>query len=89
MQTINPKTPKWWGQSMTIWGAMITAAAAVLPTLGPIVGIDLSATMVREIGDQVLSVVQAVTALIGTGMTIYGRQRAAQPLMRRAITLKL
>ncbi len=88
MQKNDSQKPKWWGQSMTIWGAMITAAAAVLPTLGPIVGLDLNAAVVREIGDQVLSVAQAMTALIGTAMTIYGRQRAIQPLMRRAFTLK-
>ncbi|MCH9806774.1 MAG: TIGR02594 family protein [Alphaproteobacteria bacterium] len=89
MQNVEDSKPKWWGESMTIWGALITAAAAVLPTLGPIVGLDINATMIRDLGDQVLSVAQAVAGLIGTAMTIYGRSRAIQPLMRRDITVKL
>ena len=89
MTTINQQTSKWRGESMTIWGALITAAAAVLPTIGPIVGLDLDAAMVRVLGDQVLTVAQALTALFGTTLTIYGRARAALPLARRSITLKL
>lgn len=89
MTTQEQGDAKWWGQSMTIWGAMITAAAAVLPTLGPVIGLDITAAMVRELGEQVLNVVQAVTVLIGTMLTIYGRSRAALPLSRRSVTLKL
>jgi uncharacterized protein (TIGR02594 family) len=80
---------KWWGQSMTIWGAVITAAATLIPSLGPILGLDITAAMVREIGDEVLTVVQAVTALFGTLLTIYGRARAVLPLSRRSIMLKI
>ena len=89
MTDVAEQKSKWWGESMTIWGAFITAAAAVVPALGPIVGIEITGSMVREIGDQVVGVAQAVTALIGTAMTIYGRARAQHPLMRRDITLKL
>lgn len=89
MTTKQQQTSKWWGESMTIWGALITAAAAVLPALGPALGLELDAAMVRHLGEQILSVVQALTALFGTALTIYGRSRAAQPLMRRDITLKL
>lgn len=82
--TTPPATPptqaKWWGQSMTLWGVLITTASTVVPALGPLVGIDISAEMVREIGSQGLQVAQAVGGLAGTLMTVFGRIRAAAPL---------
>ncbi|KUO61797.1 MAG: hypothetical protein APF80_00085 [Alphaproteobacteria bacterium BRH_c36] len=89
MTTTEQGASKWWGQSMTIWGALITAAAAVLPSVGPIIGLDVNAAMVREFGDQVLTASQALIALAGTALTIYGRTRAVLPLARRVINLKL
>lgn len=74
---------KWWGESLTIWGALITAATTVLPLLGPILGLDLTPELVREAGDRAVAVVQALSALAGTLMTIWGRSRAAAPLGRR------
>src|SRR5690606_41422167 len=55
-----------WGQSMTIWGVLISAAASVLPVLAPVLGLELTAELVRQVGDEVLQVGQAVTALVGT-----------------------
>ncbi|MEQ8825485.1 MAG: TIGR02594 family protein [Filomicrobium sp.] len=81
--------PKWWGESLTIWGALMTAAVTVLPILGRIFGLDLSADIVRELGDQIVAVGQAVVALVGTILTIYGRARAVQPIGRRDVVLKL
>lgn len=71
---------KWWGQSMTIWGALITAAATVLPTFGPLVGLDVSSDQVHQVGEEVIDVGHAIVGLIGTFMTIYGRARADRPL---------
>ena len=34
--------PKWWGQSITIWGTVITGLSTVLPALGPAFGIDIT-----------------------------------------------
>jgi uncharacterized protein (TIGR02594 family) len=84
-----PQPSKWWGDSMTIWGAFITAAAVVLPTLGPLIGLEINAAMVRELGEHFVTLAQAVVALFGTAVTIYGRARADQPLSRRSLTLKL
>jgi len=81
--------PKWWGQSLTIWGVLIAASASVLPALSPIIGLDLTADLVRQLGDEVLQVAQAVTALAGTLMAIYGRTKAKQPLARKSMHLKL
>lgn len=81
--------PKWWGQSLTIWGVLIAASASVLPALSPIIGLDLTADLVRQLGDEVLQVAQAVTALGGTLMAIYGRTKAKQPLIRKSMHLKL
>ncbi|MEO1205727.1 MAG: TIGR02594 family protein [Pseudomonadota bacterium] len=71
---------KWWGRSVTVWVAVITAVATVLPTFGPLIGLDVSEAVVRELGDEVVRVGQALAGLIGTVMTIYGRMRADQPL---------
>lgn len=75
--------PKWWGRSMTIWGAIITAAATVLPVVGPIIGIEISADFIRQFGDEAVKVAQAIAGLAGTLLTIYGRARADQPLKFR------
>lgn len=80
---------KWWGQSITIWGAVITALSSVLPVLGPLVGIDISADLVRQLGDEVVRVIQAAGGLIGIIMTIYGRSRASAPLERRQVTVQI
>lgn len=68
--------PKFWGQSVTIWGAVITALSTVVPVLGPAMGVDLTPDLVKQAGEQLVSVVQALGGLIGTAMTIYGRARA-------------
>ena len=71
-------TTKWWGNSVTIWGALITALSTVLPALGPVIGIDITGDLVREAGEQIVETVQAIGGLIGTAMTIYGRVRASR-----------
>lgn len=82
-------TSKWWGHSITIWGAIITAASTVLPTIGPLFGIDITPDLVQEFGDQVILVVQAIGGLIGIIMTIYGRTRATASLERKQVTFQL
>lgn len=82
-------SPKWWGDSMTVWGTLITAAATVLPAFGPLIGLDISAATVKQVGHQTMDIVQAVGGLVGTLMALYGRSRATQPLIRRDLTLKL
>lgn len=91
MATSKTSTPeaKWWGSSITIWGAIITGLSTVLPALGPAFGIDITGDLVREVGEGVVQTVQAVGGLIGTLMTIYGRVRASQPLEQRSMSLKL
>ena len=69
-----------WGQSMTIWGALITALSTVVPVLGPAIGLDLTPDLVRQAGEQVVSLVQVIGGLAGTLMTIYGRARAQAAL---------
>jgi len=77
------------GNSVTIWGALITALSTVLPALGPVIGIDITGDLVREAGEQLVETLQAIGGLIGIAMTIYGRVRASQPLERRDLTVKL
>lgn len=90
-----PATPaaepesKWWGQSMTIWGTLITAAATVAPVIGPLIGIDISADTIKQLGGQTAEVARGIAGLLGTVLAIYGRTRAVQPLMRREVALRL
>lgn len=84
-----PAETKWWGQSMTVWGTLITAVATVAPVLGPLIGIDLSAETVRQVGGQTAEVVRGIAGLAGTLLALYGRTRAAAPLMRRDFSLRL
>ena len=75
--------PKWWAASRTIWGALITAVATVLPALGPFLGFTLPPELIHQLGEQVILLVQALVGLAGTILTIYGRLRATAPLERR------
>lgn len=88
-QADNAVPAKWWGQSMTIWGAVITSLATVVPALGPLIGVDITGDLVRDAGAHMVSAVQALAGLFGTLMTIYGRIRASQPLARRAVSLRV
>ncbi len=93
--TTQPATPvaapdtKWWGQSMTIWGVIITTLSTVLPAFGPLLGLDITAELIRQLGDQIVIVVQAVGGLIGTILAIWGRARATASLERKQLTMNL
>jgi lysozyme family protein len=89
MPASSTPTAKWWGNSVTIWGALLTALSTVLPALGPVIGIDITGELVQEAGEQIVTTVQAIGGLIGTIMTIWGRVRASAPLERRDLTVKL
>lgn len=89
MQSQLPAQPKWWGQSMTIWGAVVTAMATVIPVLGPLIGVEIPAEVIRHAGSQAGQVLQAVAGLVGTALTIWGRIRATQPLIRRDVSLRI
>jgi uncharacterized protein (TIGR02594 family) len=80
---------KWWGHSMTIWGVAVTALSTVLPTVGPLIGLDITPEVVRRLGDQAVLAVQAVGGLAGTILTIYGRMRATTTLERRQIKVTM
>jgi uncharacterized protein (TIGR02594 family) len=80
---VDTNNGKWWLQSRTLWGTLITAAATVIPVLGPLIGVSLPGDVIVDAGSQVDSVVQAVAGLVGTLLTIYGRFRAGGPLSLR------
>ena len=86
----NPAKPaKWWGESLTIWGALLTAMTTVAPAIFAAFGIDVSADLLQRLGGQAATTVQAIAGLIGTLMTIYGRARATSALERRTVSLHL
>lgn len=87
--TQTPAAPKWWGNSLTIHGALLSAASAMLPALAAVVGLDVTGETVRQIGEQTFTAVQAVGGLAGMVMTIAGRTRASQPLTLREVRMKL
>ena len=80
---------KWWGQSLTIWGAIVTAMSTVLPALGPVIGLDITADLVQLLGQQIVQLVEAAGGVLGTAMIIFGRVRAGSQLTRRRITVTL
>ncbi len=82
-------TAKWWMNSLTIRGALVSAASAALPVVGAIVGIDVDGETIRQLGEQTVAVVQAVGGLAGMAMTIVGRTRATQPLERRPVRVMI
>lgn len=88
MSASSKPTPKWWGESMTIWGALITGLSTVLPVLGPTLGVDITGDLVRGAGEQIVQTVQAIGGLAGTILTICRRFRERQPLERRNLTFK-
>ena len=74
---------------MTIWGVVVTTLSTVLPALGPVLGLNITAELIRQLGDNVVIFGQAAGGLIGTVMAIYGRMRTTTPLERRQITLTM
>ena len=88
IDTTGPAQPKWWAQSMTIWGAIVSALATVLPALGPVVGVDITGEVIRQAGGQAAQTLQAIMGLVGTLLTIWGRVRAVQPIERRDVSFK-
>lgn len=87
--TINDSDKKWWGESLTIWGAIVTALSTLLPLLGPLIGLDISTEMVEQFGETVARLIQLFGGITGTTMTLYGRARASAPLTRRAIDVRI
>lgn len=86
----NAQAPgKWWGQSMTIWGVIITSISTVLPVVGPLFGLNITAELIHQLGDGIAQVVQAVGGLVGTALTIWGRIRTSDPISRRQFTVTL
>lgn len=81
--------PKWWAQSLTVWGTIITALSTVLPIIGPFIGLNVSGTLIANFGDQVTHILEALGGLLGTLMAIIGRFRASAPLQQNVLTLKI
>ena len=79
---------KWWGHSLTIWGTIVTVLSAVLPALAPVTGVDVTGDMIQNVGRDAVEAVQAVGALIGTLMTVYGRMRASGPIQKSLLKHK-
>ena len=63
--------------------------ATVAPVVGPLIGIDISADTIKQLGGQTAEVARGIAGLVGTILAIYGRTRAVQPLMRREVALRL
>lgn len=82
-------TSKWWGHSLTIRGALLSAASAALPAIGAIVGLDLSGETLHQLGQQTVVVVQAVGGLAGMVLTVAGRVRASTQLERRTMQIQI
>lgn len=80
---------KWWGESLTIWGSIITGLSTVLPVIGPLFGLNLTSELVVLLGEDLVRVGQAIGGLMGTLMVIQGRIRATTRLTTRQLTVRL
>lgn len=80
---------KWWGNSLTIWGALLTAASTVAPALFATMGISMPAELIAQLGRDAVTAFQALAGLAGTVMTIAGRIRAAQPLATKPLNIRI
>ena len=85
----NAQPAKWWGESMTIWGAFLTAITTVAPAIFAAFGIEIPAELLQKLGGQTGALIQAAIGLAGTLMTIIGRLRATTTLERRIVKLHL
>jgi hypothetical protein len=81
--------PKWWAQSLTIWGTIITGISTVAPIVGPLFGINLSGALISQFGAETMQVLQAAGGVLGTLMAITGRARATAPLQQSLFSIKL
>ena len=81
--------PKWWAQSLTIWGTIITGISTVAPIAGPLLGLNLSGALISQFGGEVTQVLQALGGVIGTVMAIAGRVRATAPLQQTLFSFRL
>lgn len=75
---------KWWGSSLTIWGALVTAVSTVAPAVLSAFGLDVPRALIEQLGADITLAAQAIGGLVGTIMTIAGRARASAPLARRS-----
>lgn len=80
---------KWWGQSLTIWGALVTGLTTVAPAILNALGLDLPVELAQRLSQDVVTLAQALGGLIGTIMTIAGRLRASTRIQRRPVALKI
>ena len=80
---------KWWGESLTVWGTIVTALSTILPVIGPFFGLDITSEMIEQFGDSVTKLIQIIGGVTGTSMALYGRARAETSLTRRSISMKL
>ena len=89
METYMNNAPKWWGKSITLWGAFVTALSTVLPLVGPLFGLDISSEAIEAFGERVVLLLQVLGGIVGTLLTIYGRWRARATLQQRAFAIRV
>ena len=87
--SMNNNEPKWWGQSLTIWGTIVTTLATVLPVVGPFIGFNISGALIVQFGEQITHVLQALGGVLGVLMTVAGRFRANAPLQQTLLTFRI
>lgn len=89
MTTTSNDAQKWWGESLTIWGTIVTALSTILPILGPFIGFDISAELIQQFGETVAKLIQIIGGVTGTSMAIIGRTRVSTKLIRRSVNVKI
>lgn len=85
----SPSEIKWWGNSLTIRGALLTFLTTVLPVIAPLFGFNITGEIIEQIGSHSTALVQAVGGLVGIALTILGRTRATSRLARMPMEIRI
>ena len=67
-------------KSKTIWGWVVMMAASAAPVFGPILGVDVDAAEINQVGTSVTEWLTATGAVVGSVMIIVGRFTAKAPV---------
>lgn len=85
----NVQPPKWWLESITMWGAIITAVAAYAPYISFFTGFPINEDMVRLFGEAVTIAMQNTGIAVGILLTVVGRLKAKTSLTSKELRFKL
>ena len=68
-------------KSKRFWGMFITAVTAILPVVGPFVGIHVNAGTIMGLGEAGVTLLAALGGFVGLFVTFVGSMKAKGPMV--------